>query len=156
MPTCRFFTNDLLKGSRGVSIRVSMAQHFGKRSQQDQHVEPNTPVVDVPEIEVDTLLHELDLLGPASTALNLRPTGYSGFDVMPERVFRQQIAVVAVMGERMRARADQRHVAKQNIEELRQLIDAGGPQYSAEPTDPRIMSRCLGYIVAVFQHRHGA
>ena len=75
---------------------------------------------------------------------------------MPECVFRQQSAVVAIVSERVRTRTDQRHVAEQNVEELRQLIDTGGPQYRAEPADAWIMLCRLGHVVAVFHHRHGA
>ncbi|HXI71741.1 MAG TPA: hypothetical protein VNN22_15405 [Verrucomicrobiae bacterium] len=46
------------------------------------------------------------------------------------------------------ARADQTHVAKEDIHQLGQLIKAGGPQQSAKGNNPRITFRIH------FQHRH--
>ncbi len=73
---------------------------------------------------------------------------------MPECVFRQQFAIVAVMGDGMRTRADQRHVAAQDIEKLRQFVNAGGAQQAAEPRDARVMPGRLGDAVAFFHHGH--
>jgi hypothetical protein len=66
-----------------------------------------------------------DFGGSASTALDLRPPGDPGFDVMTKCIFRQQLAVVVVMGDGMWAWTYERHVAAKNIEKLRQFVNAG-------------------------------
>jgi hypothetical protein len=44
---------------------------------------------------------------------------------MAECIFGNQSGILAVMGEGMGSRADQRHLAADHIEKLRQFINAG-------------------------------
>ena len=39
----------------------------------------------------------------------------------------------------VRPRTDQRHAAKQDVQQLRQLVDAEAPQEAADRSDPRIV-----------------
>ena len=61
---------------------------------------------------------------------------------------------MAVMGDGMRTRADQRHVAAQDVDKLRQFVNAGGAQHPAKGSDTRVMSRRLDDAVAFFHHGH--
>src|SRR5438105_9652720 len=79
------------------SVGVAPASEFQAGQHQDLEVEAQAPVVDVPEITIDAPLHLLDARGLAAIAPHLRPAGDSGLNMMPERVFRQQIAIVIVM-----------------------------------------------------------
>ena len=56
----------------------------------------------------------------------------------------------------VRPRPDQRHVAGQNVEELRQLVDTAGAQQAAEPRYSGVIASRLPYRAAVFQDRHRA
>ena len=55
----------------------------------------------------------------------------------------------------MRARPDQRHLAFQHIEELRQFVEAPFAQDPAEPRDAHIVFGRLGHDRTVFLHGHG-
>jgi len=124
-----------------------MAHHFEERLDQDHEIQPQVPVVDVPKVEIQPLLHQPDLRGFGAAAAQLMPKG----------TIRQQFAIGAVVGDGIRTRADQRHVAAQDVEKLRQFVDAGGAQHATEiGGNPRVMSGRLGDAVALFHHRRGA
>ena len=56
----------------------------------------------------------------------------------------------------MRPRADQRHVAGEHVEELRNLVDVPAPQEAAEPGQSRIVAGGLRDHRAVVERAHGA
>ena len=60
------------------------------------------------------------------------------------------------MGDGVRTRPHQRHLARQDIEQLRQFVEAGDPQNSADARDARVATVCLHDLRAVLQHVHGA
>src|ERR1700733_3002803 len=117
------------------SVRVARSHHFQDRPDQNHEIKSQAPVVDVPKVKIKTVFHKRDLSGSATRAVDLRPTGYSRLDVMPECIFRQQLTIVAVVSDGMRTGADKGHVADQDIEKLRQLIDAGGADQAAKVAD---------------------
>ena len=55
--------------------------------------------------------------------MDLRPTGDTGLDMMPEIYNWDELAVFLVVDQGVRARPDQRHFAGQKADELRQLIE---------------------------------
>jgi hypothetical protein len=60
------------------------------------------------------------------------------------------------MGRRVWPRADQRHLAAQDVDELRQLIQAGHAQDSAQVGQPYIAAPSLPHDSSDFLHVHGA
>jgi hypothetical protein len=42
------------------------------------------------------------------------------------------------VGRRERARTDEAHFTTQNVDELRELIETGGPQHSTDARDPTV------------------
>ena len=60
------------------------------------------------------------------------------------------------MRQRMRARSDHRHIALQNVEQLRQFVDAGAAQPIPDTRDAIVVGPGLHNGFAVFLHRHGA
>ena len=50
------------------------------RDEDDFHIEPEGPVLDVPEIVFDTFLHFLRCVGFTAPAVDLGPAGDAGFD----------------------------------------------------------------------------
>ena len=60
------------------------------------------------------------------------------------------------MGDGVRARTHQRHLAGQDVEKLRQLVKAGGAQEAADAGDTGIAPGRLRDVCAVFQHMHAA
>src|SRR6185312_17515002 len=84
--------------------------------------------------------HLLGRVGLAAEAVDLRPTGDAGLDAMAAEIAVDDLGILLVMGDRMRAGPDQRHVSPEHIEELRQLVEAGPPEQPADPGHPWIVA----------------
>jgi hypothetical protein len=95
-------------------------------------------------------------VGLAAQAVDLRPAGDARQHVVAPRIARDLLLVFAIVRERVRARADQRHVALDDVDELRQLVDVPFAQGSPETRDARIVAPRLLHHVAVVQRHHGA
>src|SRR5579862_8960989 len=106
---------------------VRPPEERARRAQQDLQVEQRRAVLDVPEVE-------LDPLRPAETraAVHLRPAGDAGLDVEPVPL---TIVVLLDLVAERRARADQRHVAADDVPELRQLVERKPPEQAAGRRD---------------------
>src|SRR5208283_2125443 len=61
----------------------------------------------------------------------------------------------AIMRNSMRAWADQRHVADDDVEQLRQLIDARLTEPASKARHAWIVARRLGNDIPVLKHLHG-
>src|SRR5687767_14526124 len=85
------------------------------RTQEDPEVEPPRPVLDVPEVELDPLV-------PAQlrAAVDLRPARQPRADREPAAL---ALGVLRDLDLDRRAGADDRHVAAQHVDEVRQLVD---------------------------------
>jgi len=72
-------------------------------------------------------------------------------------VLEDHLAVVRVAageGRRLRSRPDQRHVAAQDVQQLRQLVEAAGPQELAGPGDAQVVGR--SHLRTAGARSHGA
>lgn len=78
----------------------------------------------IPEVELDTLCHVLDVWRSATASMDLRPTCDARLHVMPERIVGDELPILVIVRHGMRSRADHRHVPLDHVEQLRQLIDA--------------------------------
>jgi hypothetical protein len=109
---------------------VGTAEEGEGRPEQDQQVGLPVVVADVPEVE-------LDPLGPRQlrAAMDLRPTGDPGLHV--EAVQLLVVVLVDLVAEG-RSRPDDRHVAADDVPELRQLVDAQPTKDPACLRDPRV------------------
>ena len=58
-----------------------MHQHK-RRHQQNLQIQPQRPVLDVPEVVLDAQRHFLRRVRLAAEAVNLRPAGHAGFDLV--------------------------------------------------------------------------
>src|SRR5436305_9936082 len=85
---------------------------------------PERPIVDVVEIMLDPALHFLIGFSLSTQAMDLRPAGDARLDVVPAGIERDTLLVLPIVRKRMWPRANQRHVALDDIEQLRQLVDA--------------------------------
>ena len=74
---------------------------------QDLDVQPQTPVVDVPEVEFCAFGDVLDRGRAPERAVALPAAGHAGLDVMAESILAQNRLKIVVMGQRMRTRTDQ-------------------------------------------------
>ena len=99
-------------------------------SDEDAQVEPQRGVLEVPDVE-------LDPLGPRQrrAAVDLRPAGQAGPDGEPLPL---AVRVVVDLDLQRRARPDQRHLAAQDVDQVRQLVDRRAAQERADARDPRV------------------
>src|SRR5581483_9471288 len=121
------------------SISGSLAEANGERSDSDLDVQPQAPIIDVPQIMLHALLHLLERAGFSAITINLGPAGDAGLDVVAEGVVADDLLIFGVVGGRVRAGAYQRHVTLEHVEELRQLVDRGLAQPFAGRRHARVV-----------------
>src|ERR1044071_4888361 len=122
-------------GGEARAARVARRPLLGRpqdlehRHRQDLQIQPQRPVLDVVVVPLDAIAQR----GLAAEAVDLGPAGDAGLDAVA-------VAVAADVGleqldelRALRARAHQRHVAAQDVEELRQLVEGRAAQ---QPPDP--------------------
>src|SRR5260221_6106871 len=96
---------------------------------QDPEIDRERAVLHVPDVELDALSPR-----QSRTPVDLRPAGDPRPDV--QAVALVFVIAVDLVAER-RPRADQRHLAADDVPELRQLVDRRPPQDATDPPDPR-------------------
>ena len=122
-------------GHGGVSARRDpvAARERHERAPEDPKVEPEAPVVDVPDVE-----RELFLPREPVPSAHLGQAGQAGRDLVAARLLG---GVALEVLRQQRARTDQRHVAAQHVPELRQLVEAGGAEPAADGRQARVVAR---------------
>src|ERR1700733_1823813 len=105
-------------------------------------------------ILLDAPFYECELTSLTAQAANLSHAREPRLHVMPKRVTGDQGAVLIVKRDRVRPRANDRHVASNNVEELRKLVDAGAAQQLPDPRPPPVTTSRLNDRLAVVHHRH--
>src|SRR5450830_210955 len=134
-------------------------EHCRDSAEQDVEVEPDRPVFDVLQIELDTFFDFFQGVGFATVAIDLGESGDAWLDPMTRGVlldgFLEQDAR-RLGGRGVGARADHRHAADEDIEQLWQLVEAGPADKTSDPGDSRIAAGglCFGVGIAlVLMHR---
>ena len=69
-----------------VSVGVPFSENLEGRLDQDQEVEPEAPIINIPQIELHALGDMLDGRCGAPGAVALRPTRYARLDVMAKGI----------------------------------------------------------------------
>ena len=104
----------------------------------------------------DTLLHLLQRVGFTTITINLCPAGNPRLDLVSLHVGLDQILVVLVVRQGVGPGPDNGHAPLQDIEELRQLVEAGPTDESANGSDPGIILGSLGHAaLMLLVHDHG-
>src|SRR5262249_12372056 len=116
---------------------------------------PDAPIVDVPEVELNAFCDILNGRRRASGTIALSPPCYSRLDVVTERIIAQHHLEVIVVRQGMRARTYQRHLAPQDIQELRQFVDARRSQQASDRRDARVVALRLDDVTAILLDLHG-
>lgn len=93
------------------------------REEDNLDVEPERPVLDIPDVSADALFHLPQLLGLAAESRNLSPTRDTRLGEMANHVFVYQAAVYLSVMQHVRTRTHDAHVALQHVDKLRELID---------------------------------
>src|SRR5229473_390104 len=101
-----------------------------------------------------TALHLLESICVSTVSIGLRPTRDAGLDVVATSKRRNHLRKQVVVRGCMWTGADDRHVADQDIEQLRKLIDIGAAQDAAQTRYTWIVSDDLPEIVTIFHHGH--
>jgi hypothetical protein len=70
---------------------------------------------------------------PAAETIDLRPTGDSRLHIVTACIQRDRLLEQLIVRERMRARADERHLAAPDVQQLRQFIDIVAAHPAADP-----------------------
>src|ERR1700730_16440468 len=114
--------------SARVSKRVAFTQDFKERLDQDLDVQPEAPIIDIPEVHFYSPRDLFDRGCRATEPVNLRPSRHPGFDVMTERIILQYFFKIVGMSQRVRPRSDKRHLSPYDVHELWQFVNACGAQ----------------------------
>src|SRR5882757_7379511 len=126
------------------SIRVLVLGHQRhRRLRKNVEIEQHGPVLDVIEIELDALLDLFLVVDLAAPAIDLRPAGDPRLDTVAGEIAVDGLVEQAGLQfaeHRMRTRPDQGEIAlEDDVEELRQLVEAGLADEAADPGDARIV-----------------
>ena len=105
-------------------------EHLAERPLQDPQVERQRAVLDVPEVELDPLRPR-----QRGAAVDLGPAGDPGLD---REAAALALGVLVDLGLDRRARPDDRHVAAQDVPEVRQLVERVAAQDRAGARDARV------------------
>src|ERR1017187_863258 len=123
----------MIKRLRLNLFRARAEQHHGDGAQENREVEPDGPGVNVLEIQADPV----PKIGDFVAAADLPETGEAGLDAQAAAVREVVEAFDLVHGER--ARAYEAHFAAQDVEQLRQLVEAELAENLAERRDARVV-----------------
>lgn len=132
-----------------------MDDGLGDGLPDDAHIEPEAPVLHVPDVVVDAAFHLPQLLGLAAEARHLCPARDAGFAEEAYHVVVDELVVHRGVHEHVRARADDAHVALEDVEELGQLVDVGAAHQVAERELAGVVLRGL-QRVGILIDVHGA
>ena len=113
---------------------------------QDLDVQPQRPLVDVVEVLGDAQLHFFHRLGFTPMPGDLGQPGDARLEAMTSHVGAHLAGVINVVGDGMRARADQGHLAEQHVEQLRQFVDGTAAQKASERGDAVIVAGGLAHL----------
>ena len=92
-------------------LSVNIFRDQGKRSlDHDFYIEPQRPVVDVVEIDFNTLLHLLDGVGFTAATADLCQAGNAGLDAVAGHISVDLAGVIVVMGDCMWTWSHQCHI----------------------------------------------
>src|SRR4051794_14453880 len=101
-----------------VSIRVAVHEAVPERQPQDAQVEPRRPVRDVVEVELDAFSQRR----VAAPAVDLGPARDAGFDGVASVIVRNRLGELIDEDGPFWPWPNQAHVAQEDVDELRQLI----------------------------------
>ena len=135
---------ELRHGGMTFGADASAFQNLDNRKEEDLDIEPDAPVVYLPDVE-------LELLFPteAVAAADLRPAGDAGLDFVPPGLL-GGVAVEVFHEER--PRADEAHLPAQDVDELRQLVEAGPAEEPAQAGEAFLVRKKAAFFIPVLGH----
>ena len=132
-----------------------MDKHRLDSQQDDADVEPERPMLDVPDVALYAPFHLPQLLGLASESRFLGPARNARFHEVAHHVFVEQLAVHLRVFQHVWAWSHDAHVVLQHVPELRQLVDVA---LAHEVAKGELAWVVLGglHLVGVLVDMHGA
>ena len=137
---------ELRSGSAPLGADAFTFEDLNQRHKEDLDVKPETAVVNIPHIE-----GEFFLPGERVAAVHLRPAGDAGAHFMSACLF---WGVAVEVLHQQRAWTHQAHVTFEHVEELRQLIQAGGAQEAPKAGEALLVGQQV--TIGIAQVAHGA
>src|SRR5208282_3738975 len=131
---------------RAISFGAGGRENGGNGAQQNFQIKPQRPVINVFEVEPHPLLKVRDLVASA----DLPEAGDAGLHAQAAAV--GQVVETSYLVHRQRTRTHEAHFTAQDIEELRQFVEA----VTAEPFANARDARVIGHLedgAAHFVHR---
>src|SRR3954465_15878433 len=125
------------------SVSAGALDHGTQSPDKDRQVHREGPVLDVEEVLTDRLLPR-----EIGAAADLPPPGDAGLDEQPAVYVR---LVARDLARQRRPRADQAHVALDDVEQLRQLVERPLAQEAADRRDPRVVADLEQQAVALVE-----
>ena len=118
--------------------------------QQDFDVSTDRPALDVLIVSINACGHRFNRIGAPAQALDLGQTGEAGAGSKAQMIVGDLGAVLLIMRQGVWTRADDRHVAAQNINKLGKLVDAGLADDLAERREPIVVALGLALAIQAF------
>src|SRR5215212_7679437 len=115
--------------ARLVSVGAAAGEDRHRGAEEDLEVEAERPGADVVEVEADHVVE-----GDLAAAADLPEAGDPGHRPQPPVL---PVLVLVDLGGDRRARADQAHLAPEDVQQLGQLVDAGAADDPPDASDPR-------------------
>src|ERR1051326_6208635 len=112
---------------RPDSISVLSRQDHPYGHQEDLEVKPWRPVVDVPEIVIDPFSSFLRSIDLTAQPMHLGPSGDAWPHTVAQKISSNRLVIDPIACLHLhdvRTWPNERHVAKKDVEELRQFVDA--------------------------------
>src|SRR5437660_6358925 len=106
--------------SNRSSERVAGLRDVPKRQRENPKVEPDRPMLDV----IQVVLYPLDQVAVAAQVVDLSPARDTGLHQMLLHVAGDALAETGDKFRALRSRPDERHASAENVDELRQLVQA--------------------------------
>ena len=132
-------------------VCIIVLQHH-RGAQHDLDASQQRPVGNIFEIGLQPVGDVLLALGRAAVAAHLRKPGKPRLQAMALPVsavdFLEEL-VVRLTADRVRARADDRHLALEHVDQLRELVDAGAADEGTDAGDPVIVARGRAAAVVI-------
>lgn len=128
-----------------LTLKSSVVNQNGNGRKNDPDVADGRPAIQVLEVGLKPAAQVSLRVGRAPQAANLRQAGQAGLERVPKEITRVDFPeplLASQRTDRMRARPDNAHVAAQNVQQLRQFVDAGLADEAADASDPIIILAC--------------
>ncbi len=109
----------------------------GEGEEEDLDVEPEGPVFDV----IDVMLRAGGEVAVAAEAVHLGPAGHAGFDDVAREVVRDGVGELVDVVRAFGARADEAHVAAEDVPILGQFVEVPAAHEGADAEEAGVVAR---------------